>query len=178
MMKKVIYLYRAFPEKIGGLTNNKHNGVYFRSGTNLVGLDLDTITHPCRSQIVQNYSLREFEVDQNKFELLIKTLPSLGARVTSVEVSPMNSDTSLKEDLDDAIYHQDIKTILLLICQFREQDVDIEAIEFFWQENRIKFTRLAELDLSANAPDISHVLNTLPIGILAGLVPDGDLNEE
>lgn len=174
MVNRIIYLYRAFPTKIVNLLSQESLGVYRRQGTNLVAIDLNTITDiGLRQKIVKDYSLREFEIEQDKFLLLIKSLPKLGAYLTFVEISKRYA-TEYEDQLIAAIQSQDLKSVCTIIEECWSIGADIQAIEFLCNGNRIRFTRLAELDLSANEIDINKILNAQAIGVLAGFAREGD----
>jgi hypothetical protein len=171
-MKKVLFLYYGFPEKVNRLASLNIAGVYFRPGSGLVGIDTE-ISQYNLSKIVKEHSLQEFEVEQEKFESLLKLLPKLGARITSVNIQHSDRSPELENDLSVALENQDIDGIIRIIKEYSSLlDKDVSAIEFVWGTSRIRFTRLAELDLSSTQPEsnVSELLSTLPIGILAGLV--------
>lgn len=170
MVNRVLYLYRAYHKNFDGILEHDLLGVYHRKGTNLVAIDLNSVVdNTLRQRIVKEYSLRDFEIEQEKFISLIKLLPQLNAYLTSIEVSKRYED-EYREELFEVIESQNFDATCSLIKNYWDLGADIQSVEFFWDGSRIRFTRLAELDLSANNPDIANILNTKPIGILAGVV--------
>lgn len=179
MPKRILFLYRGFPEKIDQLTQSKLDGVYVLPNTVLVGIDLDSVSKSQRTELVKRYALREFEVDQEKFDFIIEKIPSLGARIIDVEFKKAETIPHLKEELNQSIIEQNITNIRQIIQEYRDFGNDIQAVEFSLNGNRIRYTRLAELDVSAPATvldDIPGVLNLYPVGVLSGVLrEDGDL---
>lgn len=172
MINRTVYLYRAFPEKIANFSGP--NGVYMRFGSNLIAIDINTVADlASRNKIVEDFSLREFEIEQEKFLDVIQLLPSLGAYLTEVRISPRYAD-EYQSQLAESISQQNIPDICSIIKGCWNTGANIESIEFFWNGNRIRFSRLAELDLSADNPDIGKILNDKPVGILAGVLRGGD----
>lgn len=147
-----------------------HSGVYLRSNSNLVGIDISTVKNfGERQKIVKDYSLREFEIEQNKFLSLVKLLEQLHAYITNITISRRYAD-EFEEDLTAAIQEQNFNALYKIITNYWDIGANIESIEFFLNGDRIRFSRLAELDVSTDNPDIPKILNDKPIGILSGVL--------
>ena len=175
--KWVVFLYRGFPERVNQLRENQLNGIYIHLGAPLVGLDTELFNLTKRSELMRTYSLHEFEVEQEKFDYIITQLPLLGARITAVDIYKSDSDAELKEEITLAVNDQDTQKICEVIHEYRTRGNDVEAVEFYWKNSRIRFTRLAELNVSASKIIVPEILNTFPVGYLAGVVRgDGEIS--
>lgn len=140
MPKKVLFLYKGFPEKINQLMTKNINGVFVREGTSIVGIDLDVFNLQLRGELVKNYALREFEVEQEKFTYIIKKMPLLGARILEIEITKTNQlPMEIMDVLNTAIEQQEqgIDQLLVAINECWELGHDVKSVEFFWNGNRI-----------------------------------------
>lgn len=176
MPSKVVFLYRSFPDKINELSKINEAGVYALEGTIIVGIDQNQVNLGKRQQLVENYLLREFEVDQYKFLHIVKTMPSFNARLTNVEIVRSFIHPHLEEELNEAIIVQNIEKIYSIIEEYSDLGHDVQSLEYYFNNERIRFTRLAELDVSSSNPDIYSILNTTPIGFLSGVVREDELS--
>lgn len=168
MNNRTIYLYRTMPKKV--FSDSFHTGVYLRPNSNLVGIDISTVNNfGERQKIVKDYSLREFEIEQIKFMSLIRLLEQLHAFITNITISRRYAD-EFEEQLTTATQSQNFGALCEIIENCWEIGANIESIEFFLNGDRIRFSRLAELDVSADNPDIPRILNDKPIGILSGVL--------
>lgn len=175
MPSRVIFLYRSLPEKVEELLKINEAGVYPLEGTILVGIDLNQVNKGKREEIVHDFSLREFEVEQYKFTHIVKLMPLIGARLTNMEVTRSNLHPDMEEELNEAIISQNIEQIIHIIDMFSDLGHDVESVEYFLNKERIRFTRLAELDVDSINPDIYSVLNTTPVAFLSGVVREDEM---
>jgi hypothetical protein len=150
--------------------------VYAFEGTILVGIHQSQINLGKRQQIVRDYSLREFEVDQYKFSKIVKAIPTYQARLTNVEVVRSYIHNELEEELNEAIMWQDTEKVAEIIEEIADLGHDVQSVEYYLNSERIRFTRLAELDVSSVEPDIFSILNTTPIGSLSGVVREDEFS--
>lgn len=169
MAKHVIFLYRGY-DKNSMANLQDVRGVFLRPGTGLVGFDLDEINSQTRNELVNKYALREFEVEQEKFMHILGKLPSLGAKLLEVEFSKQEELTDIEHTLTLAIERQDMTKLSELVKDCWDLGHDIRSIEFFLHSNRIRFTWLAELDVSSSSIDIPSIINTYPVGVLSGVI--------
>lgn len=170
MPKHVVFLYLGSQEKIDQLYQSGIEGLVMRSGTSLVGVNTDIITKADRDRLVHEYGLREFEVDQEKFHVIIEKLGVLGAKLTNLEFFDSYLDEETFDEFTYAMENQEIEALLRIIKERWNEGNDLRALEYFLNGYRIRYTSLAELDVSAASPNLQEVLNTYPIGVLSGVV--------
>lgn len=162
--KHVVFLYHGSQEKIGQLYKSGIDGLIMRPGTSLVGVDTNVITKADRDWLVKEYGLREFEVDQEKFHVIIEKLGRLGAKLTDLEFFDSYLDEETCNEFKYAMENQEFGALLKIIKERWDEGNDLKALEYYLNGYRIRYTFLAELDVSAANPNLEEVLNMYPVG--------------
>ena len=103
-------------------------------------------------------------------------MPTYKARLTNVEIVRSFIQPDLEEELNEAIYMQNIDKVSSIIEEFADLGHDVQSLEYYFNNERIRFSRLAELDVDSSNPDIYSILNTTPIGFLSGVVREDELS--
>ncbi|MBP1309004.1 hypothetical protein JOD82_002024 [Paenibacillus sp. 1182] len=166
-----VYLYFGEPEKVDKLVQRRLSGLYFRRGTSLIGIDTGVITEEERERIVQEYQLRDFEVDQQRFHSLLKQLESIGGSLTDVELAfPERLEKTL--DTSDKLLHsQSAFMVSSILERGWNNGCDVKSIEYVIDGLFIRCSALAELQItSTNNLNIEEIMNSFPIGILSSVI--------
>ncbi|ADO59758.2 hypothetical protein [Paenibacillus polymyxa] len=166
-----VYLYLGEPARVDKLIQRGLPGLYFRRGTSLIGMDTGVITEEERHRIVQEYKLRDFEVDQERFHALLKHLETTGGSLTDIELAfPERLGKDLGKS-DKPLHSQSAFMVSSILKRGWNNECDVKSIEYVKDGIFIRCTALAELQItSTNNLNIEEVMNSFPIGILSSVI--------
>ena len=179
-MAKKLYLYKllsniAHPPR----KSEASEGVFISEHWNIIGLDRTLWRTNKIRNFEQSFDIKQFEVRQNKFDLLILTAEKIGIKLIKIDFL---HDLTDEEDelLFDILRIEDTNKIINFIYEQRfECGNDVEQVTFIDKgkpiRNWISLSREGVLTLNSNEENPQEVISQVPIGVLSGTylpIPD------
>ena len=164
-----VYLYIDVHNKFEDILVPVDN-VFKLSESQLVGYmdSKSTSKSLSKRELIDKYTVRPFELEQDRFESAIKLANKIDINVIDIEFD-YDIDEELREEIKEKIRSNNYFKLFDLVLEARSEGADIQALLFNFKDRDYRLTKYAIAEILGSLDEIPTLTSNSPIKYILGL---------